>query len=594
MNDMTPFSTSLFYVDRMQIAPENPRSSDDVDPEVIEELAENIQEHGLLSPMIGYLMNGDAYITAGGRRLRALRLIEEQHGPMAGQLYPVKIMDKAEAIDAGNAEQLTHVAMSELDELRIYTLAAYAELSDERLARITGRSKLYVAQRRAILKLPEPVTQAIFAKEITLDQGIGLTYCPDAEMVTAFFERAKHDRYFTAQAMRNAIAQTVRPRSQMPGHVLVDLQEYEEAGGRLQADLFTHDPTVLDPGVFTSIAMAEARQRVQAEYPLAAFVTEKPDDLYAYDILTHPGYAAITEEERARLDEVYEEISAIRDEEENWDEETGELHAEFALQLSALQEEADLLREKARTRSYPDDLQKMLGVYVWLERGTKGYACKPYALPSDLKPLIEAGFVQDPRTVKASASSAGGEAPPEEEKLSAALSLRIAKIKAHAVRMDLIRSPDDVIALYVAHITNRLGYTVCFSATPDMTALPDPELGCGPSEAWAKATALAEEVEGRTDVILALTPEQHRQILAHRMLLCLTLRHPLVDQIGPDKIRAIWTPDATFLKAYSRDQLAAMAAQLHPGDYAHHKKGALVELVATLAAKETAWCPIGF
>lgn len=597
MNDMTPATADLrlFLVEQMHIAPENPRSDEDVDAAVIEDLADNIEEHGLLTPLIGFLHNEQAFLTAGGRRLRALRLIETRNGPFSGLAWPVRIMDRQGAIDAGNAEQLTHVAMSELDELRVYALPAYANMADAKLARITGRSTLYVQQRRAILALPQNMLDAVFDRSITLDQGIGLTYANDDDQRADFYRAAKSHRYFDSAAMRRQAFATVQPWSRVIGNPLVTREEYEAEGGRLQADLFTGDPIVFDPGVLMSIAMDKAKTALREKFPLAAFISEKPETVYAFSILSHPGISALTAAEREAHAALKAEYDTLSGDEDSIDPETDDYTEAVAARIAELEEQMQVYAEKSRDTVYPDELAQLLGVYVWLQSTDEGYGFKANCLSDDLGPLVEGGWVTAPAAKTNAASPAGeADAPPPVESVSGALAVRIEKIKAHALRMDLIRNADNVIALYVAHITNRLGYTAGFHSVPLYHEHPDDNLNCQPSKAWSDIEALINTVEGNRDAIMALKPAQQRQILAQRMLLCLANANPMCKQVAAKTVRAVWTPDADFLKAYSRPQLAAMAEGLHPGHYADQKKGALVELVASLAAKEKEWLPIGF
>jgi len=110
----------MVAVNKLHIAPENPRSAETVDYSKIAELAENIAVQGMLTPLIAYRKGPDFFITAGGRRTRAIEWLIDEQRVEDDAVFPVTVMDKDAAITAGNAEQLTHVAMSALDELRVF------------------------------------------------------------------------------------------------------------------------------------------------------------------------------------------------------------------------------------------------------------------------------------------------------------------------------------------------------------------------------------------------------------------------------------------------------------------------------------------
>lgn len=80
------------------------------------------------------------------------------------------------------------------------------------------------------------------------------------------------------------------------------------------------------------------------------------------------------------------------------------------------------------------------------------------------------------------------------------------------------------------------------------------------------------------------------------MLMCLTVRHPLARAADANTIRAVWSPNADFLRAYSKEQLAHMGQALDPekGAFDQQKKAALCEIVASLAAGRKDWLPLGF
>lgn len=494
----------MLPIGKLHVAPGNPRSDEDIDRLQIEDLAANIEQHGVLTPLIAFPYEGQFFVTAGGRRLRALRQLVDAGVFTEDSTVPVRLMVQDKAHEAGHAEQLTHVAMSEWDELRVFASSSYARLSDHQLAKVTGRSPLYVQQRREILTLPQHVLDVLWSRAITVDRAIGLTYVKgNPETLGDFLERAQRDRSFGSQRMRQSSLNETKPWSRFGFASLVTLAEYEAEGGRLQADLFTGDPIVLDPGVLRSIALDKARTIAREKHPEAAFIKEVPEGMYSSQIARHPGVSQMTDEQRGEYHALRAKIWQLEEAAEP-DEETGEIDAEAEAELAAAQERETELSALAKP-VFPDALKAMLGVYYQLtNNGKEPVYLIDRALPDDIAPLVAAGFIEPPK------AKDKPETTPEEalEKTSASLEMRIARIKAHAVRMALASSPDTVLGSYVAHISNRLGYTEAFTATPETPNHAEPELACGTSKAWDAMVPLATEMIGRPDAILEMKPAE--------------------------------------------------------------------------------------
>ena len=600
MKDLPANALDLFLVEHLHVAPENPRSDEDVDPAVIEVLADNIEENGLLSPLIGYEHEFNAFITAGGRRLRALRLIEDRNGPAAGQKWPVHIMPYEEAVNAGHAEQLSHVAMSGVDELRVYTSSLYADRPAEWIARVTGRPLRYVQQRQEILRLPDPMVDAVLKSQLSIDQAIGLTLAKEyPETQADFFQRALRDPRFDQEDMRRALSQTVKGWHDTAYSQLVTQEEYREAGGRLQQDLFTGNPLVLDPAILLQLATEKARDVMKERFPNAAFIVEVEDGRYISDYKRHPGVFGLNEAEAAEWRNLgWWEMNQLEKAAQP-DEETGEIDVEAEAAYAAAKARKEELAPRAKFE-YPDDLKRLLGV-VWklvpYPTMNHGETREPIQVEENVLPwtqLEREALQNSPYAITSPSDAKADSKEPvkPEDKISNVLALNIERVKAHATRMELARIPDQVIRLFTSHLAARVGRTVGFSVDPDATQHPDPEIGVTFNAPWQAMEKLADLEPSK---VLDLSDKETRQLLAYRILMCLTTRHPMCNQQTALIIRKHWTPTAAFLRSYNRAQLLVMLQQLKPGeDFSKQKASALVDIVAALAPKKSDWLPIGF
>lgn len=300
MKDLThpTRATEPVPICNLEIAIENPRSTETVDPAKIEDLADNIEANGLLTPLIGYEAQGLVMITAGGRRLRALRHLVDGSRLSDAWAVPVSVLPMDEAIQAGHAEQLTHERMSELDELRIFARPEYTEASHAELAKLVGRSARYVAQRRLILDLPQEMVDAVLDGRISVNQAAGLSYlADDPQQLAEMFEAALNDPKLSGDRIREIYTSEVREWGRDPWSNLVTQEEYISAGGKLQADLFAGTSLVLTPSAMIAAGTAKLRAEIAARHPNAAFIIEVDEGTRLYDIDAHAGLTLLTPQE---------------------------------------------------------------------------------------------------------------------------------------------------------------------------------------------------------------------------------------------------------------------------------------------------------
>jgi ParB/RepB/Spo0J family partition protein len=598
LNDLSHTYDAPLLVSRafLKVAPENPRSEDSIDAGQLEDLMASIAENGILTPLIGYQQGVNFYITAGGRRVRALQALDEtETGEIAA---PVIVMEKADAIHAGNAEQLAHVAMDDVDELRLFQLPAYVDLPDAQLAARLGRSPRYVGQRREILRLPEPMVVDVLNRNLTMDQAIGLTYAKlYPETQADFYQRALKDRRFDADDMRNALRSTVRPWASYCHAQLVTRDNYIAAGGKLQEDLFTGDPLVLDPQILLQLATERARDLMKERYPDAFFITEADEDTRLYDIPTHRGIWGLDEAESKEWHEDLSWWAMSRAEKAAEPDENGDVDEEAVDRLVTLQARRAELEPRA-AYLYPEPLAELLGVAWKLNDGPMRdaygelrdpLAVREHVMPTgydDLEKLRERGFLDKPAEKEAAKEVA------LEDKISVAHKMRIDRIRTHALRMELSKDVDGVLRLFAQHLSGPLGRSVVFAIDPDKSFHPDPDMAVTYSTPWMNMEQLGQL---KSEEVMALKDKDVRAALAFRVLSCLTLRSPQAQTLDPATVRRWWTPDATFLSAYSKPQLLAMIKPLRPeDDFSKEKRFGIAEALARVVEKQRDWLPFGF
>ena len=178
-------------IERIRPNPAQPRSqtSSGFSKSSIEELAENIKEHGLLQPILVKDTGRFYQIVAGERRYRACQLLGMEK-------IPVRIIepkDEQEELMISLAENLQRKNLGALEEARVFrTLIHKFGLSYRDLARLSGRSVAHVHGRLQLLE-HDDIRQAVEQKQIGIADAIQYQTMPSVKSYLPQSKRA-HSR----------------------------------------------------------------------------------------------------------------------------------------------------------------------------------------------------------------------------------------------------------------------------------------------------------------------------------------------------------------------------------------------------------------
>lgn len=169
----------MIAIDRITPNPENPRVW--FDGPALEELAESIREHGVLTPLLVRRDDrGEYVLVAGERRLRASGLAGMEE-------VPCWVRD-----DVGSKEQLElalveNVQREDLDPIE--TAEAYRRLCEdhgmtqEQVARRVGKDRATVANAIRLLRLPAFALTELRGGRITAGHAKALLSLPDDDLI---------------------------------------------------------------------------------------------------------------------------------------------------------------------------------------------------------------------------------------------------------------------------------------------------------------------------------------------------------------------------------------------------------------------------
>lgn len=132
--------------------------------EKIEELAQTIQEHGIIQPIVVRMNENNKYeIIAGERRWRAVSLL----GWKTVQVI-IKYYDDAQTAAVALIENLQREELTAIEEAMAYAkLIDIHGLTQESLAQKLGKGQSTIANKLRLLKLPMSVQTALLEKLIT-------------------------------------------------------------------------------------------------------------------------------------------------------------------------------------------------------------------------------------------------------------------------------------------------------------------------------------------------------------------------------------------------------------------------------------------
>ena len=177
-------SISEIELDKIIANPDQPRRT--FDEEALQELADSIREHGVISP-ITLRDNGDGsyMIIAGERRFRASKLAGLERIPAY-----IRTAKDEQVMEWALIE---NIQREDLDAIEI--ALAYQRLMDdynltqERMSERVGKKRATVANYLRLLKLPAEIQVCIKEKKIDMGHARAILATPSAERQLALYQR---------------------------------------------------------------------------------------------------------------------------------------------------------------------------------------------------------------------------------------------------------------------------------------------------------------------------------------------------------------------------------------------------------------------
>lgn len=152
------------YLPLQRIEPKHNQPRTIFEDELINELADSIREHGVLSPIMVRSVEGGFYeIIAGERRWRAAREAGLSQVPVR-----IVVADDKTALELAMVENLQREDLSPIEEARGYkALMEEFEMTQDDVAKAVSKSRPAVANSLRLLSLPAELIELVLRKELS-------------------------------------------------------------------------------------------------------------------------------------------------------------------------------------------------------------------------------------------------------------------------------------------------------------------------------------------------------------------------------------------------------------------------------------------
>ena len=171
-----------------EIEPNRSQPRKNFSDEAISALADSIQEHGILQPiLVRPLSTGGYQIVAGERRWRAARMVGLDEVPVN-----IKELSDLETMQIAIIENLQRENLNPVEEAAGYNeLIENYGMTQDKVAKMVGRSRSAVANAVRLLALPERVLKMLEKGDLSAGHGRALLgFEDDEELLTAMAVKA--------------------------------------------------------------------------------------------------------------------------------------------------------------------------------------------------------------------------------------------------------------------------------------------------------------------------------------------------------------------------------------------------------------------
>ncbi len=157
-------TAEIAYIPLSEITPNPDQPRKDFNEQALEELAQSIKEHGVITPITVNKKDGKYTIIAGERRYRACKMVGLKKIPAYIRIVTLQETMEMSLIENIQREDLNSIEIA----LSLQALLQETHLSQEELSQKLGKSRGTISNYIRLLKLPAEVQLALRNDEITM------------------------------------------------------------------------------------------------------------------------------------------------------------------------------------------------------------------------------------------------------------------------------------------------------------------------------------------------------------------------------------------------------------------------------------------
>lgn len=191
-----------------EIEPNRDQPRKNFSDEAITALADSIREHGILQPILVRPMSTGSYqIVAGERRWRAARMLGLDEVPVN-----IRELSDVEAMQIAIIENLQRENLNPVEEANGYNeLIEKYGMTQDKVAKMVGRSRSAIANAVRILSLPDRVLKMLESGELSAGHAKALLAFENEDILVGVAERAADGGMTVRQVERLAQKQGEEP-----------------------------------------------------------------------------------------------------------------------------------------------------------------------------------------------------------------------------------------------------------------------------------------------------------------------------------------------------------------------------------------------
>lgn len=230
----------------------------------IADMAASIAAHGLRQNLT-VIPRGDWFeVSAGGRRLRALQLLE-QEGRLRPELaagIPCMLTTDEAATEVSLAENVVREAMHPADEFDAFLLLASEGKTSDEIAERFGCAPKHVEQRLRLARVAPEILDEYRAGNANLEQMQALALTDDPGVQRAAWKAGEKMQWKRSPDELRAVITSKEIDGSSALGKFVGVKAYEEAGGVARKDLFEDEIYFPDHLLLEKLALAKLQKTV--------------------------------------------------------------------------------------------------------------------------------------------------------------------------------------------------------------------------------------------------------------------------------------------------------------------------------------------